>query len=219
MSEDRGVERPPRKPRPDYLEHRERLRKRFCQSGGEGLLDYELLELLLTYALPRINTKPLARELIRRFGSLAGVLDATPQETDEVHGIGPASAALVGLLRQLLGRYLADKMRKKDLLTSPQAAADFARVKLAAFPHEAFMIIYLNTKNEAVDHQVIHEGTVDKAIIYPRRIVEAALIHHAAGLLLVHNHPSGHPQPSAEDKQITQTIAEATRAIDIRVVD
>ena len=204
---------------PHYIEHRKRLRKRFRQASGEGFHDYELLELLLTYAIPRGDLKPDAKELIRRFGSLSGVLDASLTELEEIHGVGPESAVLIRLVKGLLGIYLAEKMKKKDLLTSPQAAVDFARVKLAGYPHEAFMIIYLNTKNEAIDHEIVHEGTVDRAIIYPRRIVEAALAHRAAGLLLVHNHPSGHPEPSEEDKQITQTIAEATRAIDIRVVD
>ncbi len=110
-------------------------------------------------------------------------------------------------------------MKHRDLLSSPQAVVDFARVKLAGLPHEAFMAIYLNTKNEVIEHEIIQEGTVDRAVIYPRRIIEAALAHHAAGLILVHNHPSGHPEPSQEDEHLTRAISEATRTIDIRVLD
>jgi len=92
-------------------------------------------------------------------------------------------------------------------------------VKLAGRPHEAFMVLYLNAKNEAMEHEIVHEGTVDRAVIYPRRIIESALAHHAVGLILVHNHPSGHPEPSEEDKRLTRAVVEAARTMDIRVVD
>ena len=205
--------------RPHYLGHRERLRERFQKVGSEGLHDYELLELLLAYAIPRRDTKPIAKKLIDRFGGLGGVLDASFDELKEVPGLSSTSPTLIRLVKEIFGAYLAEEMKGRDLLTSPQAAVDFASVKLAGSPHEVFMVIYLNAKNEVIDYEVVHEGTVDKAIIYPRRIIEAALAHNAAGLLLVHNHPSGHAEPSKEDKQITQTIVEATRNIDIQVLD
>jgi len=202
-----------------YVGHRKRLRERFQKVGAEGLHDYELLELLLTYAIPRKDVKPIAKKLIKRFGSIGGVLDANLEELGEIPGLGSASAILIRLTKELFGTYLAEKMRRRDLLTSPQAAVDFARVKLAGHPHEIFMVIYLNTRNEVIDYEVIHEGTVDRAIVYPRRIVERALAHHAAGLLLIHNHPSGHAEPSEEDKRITQTVIEAAHTIDVRVLD
>ncbi|RKY64161.1 MAG: hypothetical protein DRP99_02640 [Candidatus Latescibacterota bacterium] len=205
--------------KPHYIGHRRRLRERFRRAGAEGLHDYELLELLLTYAIPRKDVKPIAKDLIQRFGGLSGVLDAGWKELEEVPGMGPTSATLIRLVKELCGVYLAERMKHRDLLSSPQAAVDFARVKLAGLPYEAFMVIYLNTKNEVIDYEIVHEGTVDKAIIYPRRIVESALAHHAAGLILVHNHPSGHAEPSEEDKRLTRTIVEATRTMDIRVVD
>lgn len=205
--------------KPHYIAHRERLRKRFQQAGVKGLHDYELLELLLTYAIPRKDVKPVAKELIKRFGSLAGVLDASSKELEDTYGFGSASATLVRLVKEVSGEYLAEKMKHKDLLTSPQAVVDFARVKLAGYPHEVFMVIYLNTRNEVIDFNIVHEGTIDRAIVYPRRIVEEALAYHAAGLLLVHNHPSGHAEPSEEDKSITLSIVEATRPVDIQVID
>lgn len=205
--------------KPHYLQHRKRLRERFQKAGAEGLHDYELLELLLTYAIPRKDVKPIAKELIKRFGSLSGVLDADQKELEAMSGLGPISATLIRLVKELCGAYLGERMKRKDILSSPQAVVDFARVKLSGLPHEAFMVIYLNTKNEVIEYEVVHEGTVDRAVIYPRRIIEAALSHHASGLILVHNHPSGHPDPSEEDKRLTRTIAEATRPLDIRVVD
>lgn len=205
--------------KPHYLGHRERLREKFQKAGTEGLHDYELLELLLTYAIPQKDVKETAKALIKHFGSLSGVLDANQKELEAVKGLGPISATLIRLVKELCGVYLAERMKRKDLLSSPQAVVDFARVKLAGLPHEAFMVIYLNTKNEVIEHEIIQEGTVDRAVVYPRRIIEAALTHHAAGLILVHNHPSGHPEPSEEDKRLTRATEEATRPIDVRVLD
>jgi DNA repair protein RadC len=208
-----------RQPKPDYLGHRQRLRERFRRGGIEGFHDYELLELLLTYAIPRRDVKPIGKRLIKHFGTLSGVLDATPQEIEAVVGVGPASSTLICLVKETCGAYLAEKMRNREILSSPQAVLDFARVMLAGRPHESFMVIFLNTKNQVLHHRIVHEGTVNRAVIYPRRIVEEALAHHAAGLILVHNHPSGQSDPSAEDRHLTRALVEATRSIDIRVLD
>jgi len=155
--------------------------------------DYELLELLLTYAIPRKDVKPYAKDLIERFGSLSGVLDASRKELEEVLKIGPISSTLIRLIKELCGAYLGEKMKGKEVLSSPQAVLDFARMRLAGLPHEAFMVIFLNAKNRVLDHKILQEGTVDRAIIYPRRIVEEALAHHAAGIIFVHNHPAVTP--------------------------
>ena len=205
--------------KPDYLGHRKRLRERFRKNGTEGMHDYEVLELLLTYAIPRKDVKPIAKDLLKRFGSLSGVLDAGQKELEEVANIGPISSTLIRLVKETCEIYLAEKMRNKDVLSSPQAVLDFARVKLAGLPHEAFMVIFLNAKNKVLDYKVLQEGTVDRAVIYPRRMVEEALAHHAAGIILVHNHPSGDSEPSPEDKQLTRSLTEAARTIDLRVLD
>jgi DNA repair protein RadC len=205
--------------KPDYLDHRERLRERFRKNGTAGMHDYEMLELLLTYAIPRKDVKPYAKELIKRFGGLSGVLDASPKELEEVLHIGPISSTLIRLVKEICGVYLAEKMEPQDVLSSPQAVLDFARVKLAGLPHEAFMVIFLNAKNKVLDQAIVQEGTIDRAVIYPRRIVEEALSRHSAGLILVHNHPSGDAEPSPEDKHLTRSIVEAARTIDIRVLD
>ncbi len=181
--------------------------------------DYELLELLLTYAIPRRDVKPIAKELIERFKGITGVMNASQEELESVEGMGPMSATLIRLVKELFGLYMAERMEGRDLLASPQAVVDFARVKLAGLSHEAFMVIYLNTKNEVIEYEVVHEGTVDRAIIYPRRIIESALSHHASGLILVHNHPSGYPEPSEDDRRLTRSIYEVAHTIDIRVLD
>ncbi len=205
--------------KPHYLEHRKRLRERFQKAGADGMQDYELLELLLTYSVPRKDLKPVAKDLIKRLGGLSGVLDAGRKELEGVGGIGSMSSTLIRLVKELCSSYLAEGMKEKDVLSSPKVVVDFARVKLSGLPHEAFMVVYLNVKNEVIGHEVLIEGTVDSVAIYPRRIIEAALSHRATGLILVHNHPSGHSEPSEEDKQITRAITEAARTLDIKILD
>ena len=181
--------------------------------------DYEALELLLTYAIPRKNVKPIAKNLISQFGSLRIILDTPLEELKSFPSLGPSSATLIKLIKDICGLYLLDRAKDKDLLTSPQRVVDFAHMKLAGLPHEAFMVIFLNTQNEIIAHEILNEGTVDQVAVYPRRIIERALAHHAAGLVLVHNHPSGYTNPSDEDKKLTRAVNDASRLIDIRLLD
>lgn len=205
--------------KPDYLGHRQRLRERFRKDGVAGMHDYEVLELLLTYALPRKDVKPLAKELLRVFGSLAAVFDASLPDLEKIKQVGPISATLLCLIKEICILYLAEKIKNKDVLSSPHAVLNFARVKLAGRPREAFLVIFLNNKNRVIAYKIIQEGTVDRAIIYPRRLIEEALAYQATGVILVHNHPSGEPEPSLEDKQLTRSLIEAARTIDLRILD
>ena len=134
---------------PHYIEHRKRLRERFQKTGAEGLHDYELLELLLTYAIPRKDVKPTAKELIARLGSLSKVMDASQMELEAINGLGATSATLIRLVKELCAAYLSERMKGRDALSSPDAVADFARMKLAGLPHEAFMVVYLNVKTKS----------------------------------------------------------------------
>lgn len=204
---------------PHYINHRKRLRERFQKAGVGGMHDYELLELLLTYSIPRRDVKPVAKMLISEFGSLSGVLDAEPQKLEELKGVGTMTATLIRLVKELYGSYLAENMKRGDVLSSPEAVTEFARVRLAGLKNEAFMVIFMNVKNEVIDYTLLQEGTVDNVAVYPRRIIESALGRHASGLILVHNHPSGNPVPSGEDKRLTQDIVDAALTLDIRVLD
>ncbi|MGQ9508012.1 MAG: RadC family protein [Thermodesulfobacteriota bacterium] len=205
--------------KPHYIGHRERLRERFRKSGSEGFHDYELLELLLTYGLPRRDVKPIAKALIKRFGSFSGVLDASERELLEVVGMGPISSILIKLVKDLCCLYLEEKMKGRDVLSSPKAVVDFVKMRLSGLPYEAFMVIYLNTKNEVLHYEIIQEGTIDRAVVFPRRIIEGALAQHASGLILVHNHPSGHNSPSEDDKNLTRSIILAAKTLDLRILD
>jgi len=204
---------------PHYINHRKRLRERFRKTGADGMHDYELLELLLTFSIPRRDVKPVAKRLISRFGGLSGVLDADQKKLEELNGVGDMSATLIRLVKELYSTYLAENMKKGDALSSPDAVLKFVRVRLSGMSNEAFMVIFMNVKNEVIDYTILHEGTVDNVAVYPRRIVESALSRHAAGIILVHNHPSGNPMPSKEDKALTRDIADAAITLDIRVLD
>lgn len=205
--------------KPHYINHRSRLRERFRKAGAEGMHDYELLELLLTYAIPRRDVKPLAKKLIEKFGSLSGVLDAPQKELEAVKGLGAMSASLIRLVKELYCTYLSEDIMERDVLSSPESVLNFVRVKMAGLSNEAFMVIYMNVKNEVIEHALLYEGTVDNVAVYPRRVIESALSNHATGIILVHNHPSGNTMPSGEDRVLTQEIAEAASTLDIRVLD
>ena len=205
--------------KPHYLAHRSRLRKRFRKTDGNSLHEYELLELLLTYAIPRIDVKPIAKRLLERFGGLSGVLDASQEDIHGINGVGPVSATLIRLVKALCVLYSAERMRNKDILSSPESVLDFSRLKLTGLSNEALMAIYVNVKNQVIDYEMLNEGTVDNIVIYPRRIIEGALRYHASGLIIVHNHPSGNPEPSEEDRVLTRSLSEISKTLDIRLLD
>lgn len=185
----------------------------------DGFAPHELLELVLTYALPRRDTKPLAKELLARFGSLAGVLDARPEELRRTAGVGSRSAELLSLFRPVCAAYLREGLRKKDVLSSPQRAADYCRMRLAGEPHERVHALFLDSRNRVVAEKSLFEGTVDQSAVYPRRLIEEALAAKAVGFILVHNHPSGQVSPSKEDALLTRRVREAARSVDLRFLD
>ncbi|MDD4003792.1 MAG: DNA repair protein RadC [Elusimicrobiaceae bacterium] len=199
--------------------HRQRLRERFRAAGLDALLDHEVLELLLTYSIPRRDTKPLAWALLKKFGTLSGVLDAKPQELSEVPGMGRESVTLLTLLRAVMKRYFMGSLQKKEMLRSPDEVVDFCRASLEGEKDEIFEVLYLTIKNTVIGCERLSSGTIDRAAVSPRRVVENSLKARAASLILVHNHPSGNATPSREDILITEEIIRAARALDIAVLD
>jgi len=199
--------------------HRERLRKRFLKSGLSGFHDYEIIELLLTYALCRRDVKPLAKALIERFGGLRGVFDASLEDLRSIKGIGKSSAVLIKLLKVGADEYLKEKIKGKEVLSSLGDVLDYFRHALSGEKIEKFMAVYLNTKNRIVGTEVLHEGTIDQAAVYPRQVIEGAIRNAASAIIFVHNHPSGDPSPSPEDRAITESLSRAAAAVDIAVHD
>jgi DNA repair protein RadC len=198
--------------------HRRRLRERF-EAAPRVLPDYELLELLLTCAIPRGDVKPLAKALLARFGSFKNVMDAVPSDLETLPGAGPRTAAVLGAVRASVERYMSGRAAETDALTSPEAVAAYCRAALEGLKNEVFEVIYLNTRNRVIRMERLSEGTLDQTAVYPRRLIEGALARRAAGVVLVHNHPSGDPSPSAEDKALTRRLVAAARLVDLAVLD
>ena len=199
--------------------HRQRLRARYLKAGDEGMTDYDVLELLLTYSIPQRDVKPLARALLEKFGTLGGVMDAELQEICTINGISENSALLFPVIRDLCTRYLKGKMPEQDVLDSPEGVRNYARMKLAGCREEVMMVIYLNTRNCVTGTRVISRGTINSAVVYPRNIAADALKVRAAGVILVHNHPSGYVRPSVEDMEFTEAVKNALSSLDIQLLD
>lgn len=198
--------------------HRRRLRERFLRAGLVGLQDYEALELLLMFAIPRRDVKPLAKLLLERYGSVEKVLDAPPAEQLEIDGIGPHAATLIVLLKQLCTEYLEQKARSVDVLDSTGRVVDFLRMKLGGGRKETFMVLFLNTQNHLITYET-YPGTVDRAPVYAREIAERALLARASGVIAAHNHPSGVCDPSPDDIRLTRSLAAALSPLGISLFD
>lgn len=204
---------------PHYLGHRKRLREKFRESGTDAFHDYELLELVLTYAIPRGDVKPIAKRLLEKFDSLSGVLEADREELIDVDGVGEVSATFFPLLKEINQEYLAEKMKEREVLDGPEAVADFARLKIGGKETEAFMAIYVDKQNQVRDYEILQEGTVDHTTIHPREVLKSALENNAQGIIVIHNHPSGTLKSSGADDRLTQKLQEATNSVDIELLD
>jgi DNA repair protein RadC len=204
---------------PHYLGHRARLAARFRDGGAEGLADYELLELILFQALPRRDTKPIAKALLDLFGSFSGVLAAPEERLREVDGVGERVALHLKLTQAASARYARDAVRDRPLLASWHAVIDYCRAAMAYEDREQFRILFLDKKNGLIADEVQQTGTVDHTPVYPREIVKRALQLSATALILVHNHPSGDPEPSRADIDMTRTIVEIARPLGIVIHD
>jgi DNA repair protein RadC len=199
--------------------HRARLRERLLSGGAEALADYEVLEYLLFASIPRGDTKPIAKALITQFGSLAGVLNADPKALQRVKGVGEASAAAIKSVSIAARRMTRGEIIKKPVLGSWQALIDYLTTDMAHLTVERVRILYLDTKNRLIEDHHLGDGSIDEAAIHPREVIRRAMDLGAAAMILVHNHPSGSPEPSHADIQITQRIAEAGRLLGVTVHD
>ena len=199
--------------------HRARLRERLLSGGAEALADYEVLEYLLFGALARGDTKPMAKALLARFGTLAGVLNAEPSALKQVKGISDASVAQIKIAALVARRMARSEVQNKPVLGSWQALLDYLAIDMAHLHTERVRVLYLNAKNRLLLDHHFGDGTVDEAAIHPREVIKRGLDLGASAMILVHNHPSGNPEPSRADIQITKHIAEAGRPLGIMVHD
>jgi len=205
--------------KPSYIGHRARLRDRFSQAQGVGLADYELLELLLFLAIPRGDVKPLAKSLLKKFGSLAALLKADRGLILETPGVGLGVLHVIQLMQALVGTVLQQKMMSKPILTSCQSVLDYCHATMAYDQRETVRLLFLDRKNQVIADEIQQTGTVDHAPLYPREVVKRTLELGASALIIVHNHPSGDPTPSRGDIEMTLKVQQAASSLGIEVHD
>jgi len=199
--------------------HRARLRKRLFEGGPDALQDHELVEYLLALAIPRRDTKPLAKAVIKEFGGLGALLSAEPDEIARKTGLSEGAVAALKIAEAAALRMLRSQIENRPILGSWQALLDYLKVDMAFQSIERVRVLYLDSKNQLKRDELLSEGSIDEAAVYVREIVRGALDHKATALILVHNHPSGDPQPSQQDIRLTRDIIEATRHIKVTVHD
>lgn len=199
--------------------HRARLRRRLFEGGPEALLEHELIEYLLVLALPRRDTKPLAKKLIRDFGGFGRLLSADAEAIMRVGEVSEGAAAAIKIAQAAALRLLESEIRDQPVLGSWQALLDYLRADMGALAVERVRVLYLNARNMLIRNEPLSEGSVDEAAVYVREVIRRALEYHATAMILVHNHPSGDPQPSQQDIRLTREIIEAARPLGIAVHD
>lgn len=199
--------------------HRKRLKERFKRAALEGFHDYEIIELLLTFAIPRRDVKPVAKELIRRFGGLKGVFEAPAGELGSIKGIGESAALLLTLLKGMAEAYIKERVDDKNFINSPDDALTFLGTVTKGSSFESFLAVYLNSKNEILGVETLHEGPLGKMAISPRSVIEKAFKHNARSIIFAHNLPKREVLPTDAERRLARDLVEAAYAIDIIVHD
>lgn len=206
-------------PPPDHLGHRARLRQRLVETGGDGMPDYELIEYLLGLAIPRRDTKPLAKALLKEFGGIGGLLAADTDALGRVKGMGETSVAALRIVRATALRLLRNDLDERPVLSNWQAVLDYLRADMAHHAIERVRVLHLNTRNMLIRDELVSEGTIAEAAVHVREVIRRAIDLGSAAIILVHNHPSGDPQPSRADIDLTRKTIDAARQFDIAVHD
>lgn len=203
----------------DGTGHRARLRQRLFEGGGDALLDHELIEYLLALAIPRRDTKPLAKQLLKEFGGFGGLLSADAEAIARHKGMSEGAVAALKIVQAASLRLLRDKVKEQPVLASWQALLDYLRADMAHITIERVRVLHLNTRNMLIRDEVMSEGSVDQATVHVREVIRRAIDLGSAAIILVHNHPSGDPAPSRADISLTRDIAEAGKKLGIAVHD
>ncbi|WP_404334635.1 DNA repair protein RadC [Sphingomonas sp. MMS12-HWE2-04] len=204
---------------PDNAGHRARLRQRLFEGGPDALLDHELIEYLLALAIPRRDTKPLAKALLHEFGGIAGLLTADAEAIARFPGMGETSVAALKATHAAALRLLRSEVSARPVLANWQALLDYLRADMAHHAIERVRVLHLNSKNMLIRDELMSEGSIDEAAVYVREVIRRAIDLGSAAIILVHNHPSGDPSPSRADIEITRSIAEAGKRLGIAVHD
>jgi DNA repair protein RadC len=199
--------------------HRERLRKRFIKSGLEGFHDYEIVELLLALGSPRKDCKQQAKEALKRFKTLRGVLEAQQEELQRINGIGPNNAFGIALVQEVAREFLKEGILDKPFCRSSKEVFDYLYHSMRGLKKEVFKVVFLDAQNRVIEVENLFEGTLSASSIYPREVIKSAIEHNAASLIFAHNHPSGIPEPSDSDREITRDLVFAGETIQLGILD
>jgi len=199
--------------------HRKRLRERFLKVGRNGLADYELLELLLTYSIPRIDTKPIAKTLLNKFGSIMSVFQQPSERLLQIKGVGPQTTTLIRVVQACMTRSMENAVEQQQTISGPEDVFSYIQLHLAQYTNECIFALYLTDDKRVVHHAEVSVGTVNRSPFYPREILKPALIHNATGLILAHNHPEGEPVPSEADIEMTKRLEDIAAPLGIKILD
>jgi len=212
-------ERPPEDDDDDRSGHRRRLREKFLKAGLNAFLDYEIIEILLTLGTPRKDCKAPARLALREFRTLRGVLEADSHDLLQIRGIGAHNVFGIRLVQEVSRRFLKDRMLSRPFCRSAGEVFDYLYHSMRDLRKEHFKVLFLDPKNQILEEKTLFEGTVDSSAVYPREIMKDALRFDATALIFVHNHPSGDPDPSLCDREITRELVFAARVMQLKVLD
>ena len=204
----------------DYLGHRKRLRERYVKNGYEALQDYEIIELLLTFVKQRVDTKPLAKQLIKKYGIIEEILKADIKDLKETEGVGDITAVFLNFIGDIAACSFKDKAEKQKIsFKNKNQLISYLRNDIGFSKNEEFKVLFLNSVNEIIETEILFTGTIDKSAVYPRKILERALYHNARSIVFVHNHPSGNVSPSEKDIELTEEMKKFFKIVDINVLD
>jgi DNA repair protein RadC len=199
--------------------HRERLRQKFLKSGLKGFHDYEIIELLLSLGTPRRDCKQAAKKAIEKFKTLRGVLEAPAHELQEISGVGPANIFGIKLVQEVAREFLKEQILNKPYCKSSREVFDYLYHSMRDRKKEVFKVMFLDSQNQVIEVEDLFEGTLNASAVYPREIIASAIKHDAAALIFAHNHPTGNPEPSDNDKQITRDLVFAGNITQIKVLE
>ena len=204
----------------DYLGHRKRLRERYVKNGYEALQDYEIIELLLTFVKQRVDTKPLAKQLIKKYGTIEEILKADIKDLKETEGVGDITAVFLNFIGDIAACSFKDKAEKQKIsFKNKNQLISYLRNDIGFSKNEEFKVLFLNSVNEIIETEILFTETIDKSAVYPRKILERALYHNARSIVFVHNHPSGNVSPSEKDIELTEEMKKFFKIVDINVLD
>jgi len=200
-------------------ENKTKLKARFLKNALKGFQRQETVEFVLTYAMPRSNVRPVAKRLLKKFKGLRGVFDAPMDELRGIEGLSENAVVLIKLLKDMSALYLRERIMGKDVIGSKKDVLEYLNLSLSGERVEKFIVLFLNSKNELLAIETLHEGTINQTVVYPRKVIERAFKNNAHSMIFVHNHPSGDSTPSTVDRQLTGMLHRAAHAVDLVVTD